>query len=154
MKGLPSPEKVRSWWEDRDPPPEGGDHANHADHPDREGPNPHTYEENGDRHPPDQSPISDRSLTPEDRTEPKDADRDQQVIGNSPISDNGTGKPKTGSDEDVIGAIGMIGGSEPVTEKENGSLTADQVRRYRRLVAEGMSAEFAAAAVRGEEVDL
>jgi hypothetical protein len=48
----------------------------------------------------------------------------------------------------------MIGGSEPITEKENGRLTDKQVREYRRLVAEGMLPAFAAAAVRGEEVDL
>jgi DNA primase len=31
MKGLPTPEKVHSWWKDRDPFPEGADHADHAD---------------------------------------------------------------------------------------------------------------------------
>jgi DNA primase len=151
MKGLPTPEKVHSWWGDRDPPPEGGDHADHAD---QESHNPHTYAENGDRHPADQSPISDGSPTPKGRTEPEDADRDRQVNGTPPISENGIGKPKTGGDEDVIGAIGMIGGSGSVTEKKNGRLTEEQVREYYRLVAEGMSEEIAASAVRGEEVEL
>jgi hypothetical protein len=30
MAGLPTPEKVRSWWEDRYPPSEGAEHAEHA----------------------------------------------------------------------------------------------------------------------------
>jgi DNA primase len=112
MTGLPTPEQVRTWWDDRDPdpdpPPKSADHADRADHANQEGQNPHTYAENGDRHPPDQSPISDRSPAPEGRT----ADYDRQVIGNPPISENDIGKPNADGDEDVIGMIGKIGGSE------------------------------------------
>ena len=105
MQGLPTPEKVRSWWEDRDPPPGGGDHADHPDHPDREGNNPHTYTESGDRKDADQSPIADRSGTESSEA----ADHDRQLIDDELISEKGIDKLKTGDQEDVIG---LIGGSE------------------------------------------
>ncbi len=63
MKGLPTPEKVRSWWKDLVPPPESADHADHADQGDREDHKADTYAGNGDRYGADQSPITDRSLT-------------------------------------------------------------------------------------------
>jgi len=154
MNGLPTPEKVYSWWEDRDPLPEGSDYTDHADHPDREGHNPHTYGGNDDRHSADQSPIGNQSPTPEGKTEPNDADLDRQMIGTPQITENGIAKAKTSGTEDMIGAISRIGDSEPTTTKENSRLTDEQVREYRHLVGEGKSEEFAAAAVRGEEVEL
>jgi DNA primase len=102
MKGLPTPEKVRSWREDRDPPPEGGDHADHSD---QEGHNPHTHAGYGDRTDADQSPITDRSGAESSEA----ADHDRRLIGDGPISENGVGKLKTGDQEDTIG---LIGGSE------------------------------------------
>jgi hypothetical protein len=75
------------------------------------------------------------------------------VIGTLPISENGVGKPKTGRDDEAIGVIGSSGvvGN---TEKNGHCLSDEQVREYRRLVAEGMMPEMARALVRGEKVEL
>jgi DNA primase len=69
MKGIPTPAKVRSWWEARDQhpegspdPPESADHADHADHPTNDRPDFHSYAGSGDQHPADQSPISESRI--------------------------------------------------------------------------------------------
>jgi DNA primase len=64
MKGLPTPAKVRSWWDDRGPDPEGSpdpaesaDHADHADQGDQDRPEAHFHAGSGDRQGADRSPI-------------------------------------------------------------------------------------------------
>jgi DNA primase len=121
MKGLPTPEQVRVWWEGGggDPPPgekfghppKSADQADQADQGADQAHKPHTYGGNGDRRPADQLPINDRSGDQRSEGVDQGPDHDQQAIGNEPISENGIGKPNAGDREEVIGAIGMIGGS-------------------------------------------
>jgi len=105
MKGLPTPEKVRSWWEKGDPRPKPSDFADHADHAADKDQKPHTYAGNGDRKDADQSAITDRSGA----EPPVTADHNRRLIADKPISANGISKPKTGNDDNLIG---KIGGSE------------------------------------------
>jgi hypothetical protein len=157
-KGLPSPAKVRAWWDEQDPPPRGGGGesakgADHADHTANQSQNPHTYAGNGDRLLTDQPPITNRQGGADAEGSGPSADHDREVIGTLPISENGVGKPKTGRDDEAIGVIGSSGvvGN---TEMNGHCLSDEQVREYRRLVAEDMMPEMARALVRGEKVEL
>jgi hypothetical protein len=109
MKGLPTPAKVRSWWKDRDPDPERlseprktPDHADHADQPRKDPPDPHSHAGSGDQHPADQSPISDRATVNRNTSTQEPLQRDRQVIGDPPISesriDNGDSGNAEGGD--------------------------------------------------------
>jgi len=106
MKGLPTPAKVRSWWEDRDPDPEGSpdppetaDHADHADHPDEDRSDPHSYAGSGDRHPADRSPISDWMVYDWKTNTLKPLQDDRQVIGDPPISESRIDNGDSGNTE-------------------------------------------------------
>jgi hypothetical protein len=109
LKGIPTPAKVRSWWEDRDPDPEGStdppetaDHADHADHSTNDRSDPHSYAGSGDRHPADQSPISDSVTVNRNTYTQNPVKGDRQVIGDPPISesriDNGDSGNAEGAD--------------------------------------------------------
>jgi DNA primase len=51
MKGLPTPAKVRSLWDERDPnPPEGAEHAEHPSKAPKQGQKADTYADSGVRH--------------------------------------------------------------------------------------------------------
>ena len=102
MKGLPTPEQITSWWEDRDPPPEGGENAEHGG---ERGQNPHTYAGNGVRHPGEQAPNTFGKPM-------EGAEHVRQVCGSSPNSENGIGIAKTGDDEEVFGVFGGSGDSD------------------------------------------
>jgi hypothetical protein len=119
-KGLPSPAKVRAWWDEQDPPPRGGGgesakgagHADHADRATNQSQNSHTYAGNADRLLTDQPPITNPQGGGDAEGGGPSADHDREVIGTLPISENGIGKPKTGDDDSLIGMIGKISGSE------------------------------------------
>ena len=117
MKGLPSPEQVRTWWEEK--PPDPPESADQADHPDQEAPKADTYADSGDRPPSDHSPITDRlPKEPADRSE-----GDRQVIGDPPISENAIDKPNANGKTEVIGPIGVIGSFQG--EREDPSADGD-----------------------------
>jgi hypothetical protein len=101
MKGLPTPAKVRSWWEERsfDPP----ETADHADQSDQDRSDPHSYAGSGDRRPADQSPISDLQnwrVYNRKTGEMEPLVDDRQVIGDPPITENGIDKGKTTSSQE------------------------------------------------------
>ena len=84
MSGLPSPEQVRAWWEDRDLPPEGAEHA-------------------------EQGPNRSRTGSAGGESSRPSAEHVRQVFGEEPNSENGVGKPKTGGREEVLGVFGSSG---------------------------------------------
>lgn len=101
-KGLPTPEQVRSWWEDRDPPPEGAEQAEHAEHAAEQDQKPDAYAENPVRHPTEQEPNTSGGA-------PDGAEHVRQMFGKTPNSENGVGKPETGDQEELFGAFGSSG---------------------------------------------
>jgi len=120
MKGLPTPEQVRSWWNKKGPEPPKP--ADQPDQSDQESQNPHSNAGNGDRGVADQQPISSRSAAEQSPRELESADHERQVIGTNPINGNGIGKPKTDDQEEMIGMIGLIGN---FSGAEEGSLDED-----------------------------
>ena len=99
---------MRYWWEDRDPPPKGGEHAEHAEH----GQKPHTYGANGVRQGAGQETNTFGSPTEYVAQEEEAAEHVRHVLGKGPNNENGIGKPKTNSREEVFGAFGMFGSSK------------------------------------------
>jgi DNA primase len=106
MSGLPSPEQVRAWWEDRDLPPEGAEHAEHAA---KQGDNSHTYAENGVWQSAERGPNRSRTGSAGGEPSRPSAELVRQVFGEEPNSENGVGKPKTGGREEVFGVFGSSG---------------------------------------------
>jgi DNA primase len=111
MKGLPTPQQVRSWWEDRDPPPEGAEHAGHAEHGAEQGQKPHAYGANGVRQGAEQEPNTRGSAT-EHGAQEEAAERVRHAFGKGPNNENGIGRPKTDDWEEVFGAFGVFGSSK------------------------------------------
>jgi hypothetical protein len=155
MTGLPTPDQVRSWWEDShpDPSPEG---ANHIIGDPETGQNPHTYAGNGDYPTANQELIM-ISLGGDRHHDPG---RDYQAINEELISENGSSKGNAADGEGRDHVISSISGSEGEQETERPSesskrrLAPEQVEEYKRLVAEGMHPDRARAEVLGEDVDL
>jgi len=114
MKGLPTPQKVRSWWEDRNLPPEGTEHVEQAEHAAKQGQGSHTYGENPVRHSAEQEP----NTFGEGSTDEGDAEHVRQVFGSLPNSENGTDKRKTEDEEKAFGMFGALGGSDEDVEPE------------------------------------
>jgi hypothetical protein len=145
MTGLPTPEQVRAWWEDSepdpDPPLKGANRANQVITEDDTGGKADTY---GKR---DDHPAINRELitiSPDgDQGQPLDSDH--SAINEGLISENGLPKrdavERQGRDY-VISPISDSGTVEPPKQK-NGSVTAEQAERIRRLVREGMSETWA-----------
>jgi hypothetical protein len=106
MSGLPSPEQVRAWWEDRDLPPEGAEHAEHAA---KQGDNSHTYAENGVWQSAERGPNRSRTGSAGGEPSRPSAELVRQVFGEEPNSENSVGKPKTGGREEVFGVFGSSG---------------------------------------------
>jgi hypothetical protein len=111
MKGIPTPQKVRSWWEDRDLPPEGGEHAEHAA---EQGHKPHTYGENPVRH----STEQESNVFGEGSTDEGDAEHVRQVFDSLANSENGTDRRKTEDEYKAFGMFGVPGGSGEDVEPE------------------------------------
>jgi DNA primase len=108
MQGFPTPAQVRSWWEDRDGGPKTADHGDHGDHADRDGSDPHSYADIGDRHPADRSAIGDR----QGAEPPETSDHDRLVIGDPPIGESLIDTAHPNGEATVIGTIGDIGPSQ------------------------------------------
>lgn len=109
--------------EDRDPDPEGGSRVTPEgeNYPTPTGGNPHSYAESGDESYPSypESPINDKN-------------------------------PPYGASCEKQGNLGNLGNSEPAATPRGSSSrppTAEEVQRYRRLVAEGMKPSIARAEV-------
>jgi hypothetical protein len=103
MKGVPTPEQVRSWWEDRDPPPEGAEHAEHGTTADQ---NVHSYAANGIRHPAEQEPNAFGNAKADHEQGAEPAEHVRQMFGEEPNNENGVGKRKTDDREEVFGVFG------------------------------------------------
>jgi DNA primase len=145
MNGLPTPEQVRSWWEDRNPSSTGG--AERGERTVEYGHKPHTYAVNGDRHPAEQEPNKSRTGSPEEEAAVERAEHGRQMFGEEPNSKNGIGKAKTGNEEK---AFGVFGASGTVQETENGHrLSEEQVWEVKRLTREGMAEHIARAEILG-----
>jgi hypothetical protein len=145
MTGLPTPEQVRSWWEDSDPdpdsPPKGADRANHLITEDETDDNPDTYGERDDHPAINQGLI----VITSDGYQGQHFDSDYSAISEGLISEHGLPKrdavEKQGRDY-VISPISDSGTVEP-SEQRNGRLTAEQAERIRNLIREGMSERWA-----------
>ena len=145
MAGLPTPEQVRTWWEDSDPdpdpPPKGANRANHLITEDETGDKADTYGEKDDYPAINQELIV---ISPDgDQGQPNDSDH--SAINERLISENALPKrdavEKQGRDY-VISPISDSGTVEPPEEK-NGRITTMQAERIRHLVKEGMSETWA-----------
>jgi DNA primase len=106
MKGLPSPEQVRSWWERGGPPPEG---AEHDEHDTSAGRNTHNYPANGVRHPAEQEPNAFGNTKGEHDEGAEPTEHVRQMFGEEPNSENGVGKRETGDREGVFDVFGSSG---------------------------------------------
>ncbi len=106
MKGLPTPQQVRRWWKDRDPPPEGAEHAEHAA---EQGHNPRSNGGNSVRHPAEQEPNAFGSPAKDAEHGKQVAEHVRQVFDEEPNRENGAGKPKTPGGEDAFGMFGDSG---------------------------------------------
>jgi hypothetical protein len=145
MTGLPTPEQVKQWWEDShpdpDPPPKGANRANHLNMEDETGDKANTYGKRDDHPAINQELIT---ISPDD-DQGQPLDSDHSAISEGLISENGLPKrdavEKQGHDY-VISPIRDSGTVES-PQKKNGSSTADQAERIRRLVGQGMSETWA-----------
>jgi DNA primase len=149
MQGLPTPEQVRAWWEERDPdPPEGADHADQPITDTDQGQQAHRNGDLADRHPANHTLITAES-----------ANGDRHLIGTLPITNNGldigNGASKEGSDR----LIGVIGDRSEVAKDSNSNggsssrrLTNEETERVKRLIGEGMSPRLARAEVLEERI--
>jgi hypothetical protein len=145
MRGLPTPEQVRAWWEDSDPdpdlPPKGANRANHLITEDETGDKADTYGERDDYPAINQGLIT----TSPDGDQGQSLDCDHSATSEGLISEDGLPKgdavEKQGRDY-VISAISDSGTMEP-PENKNGRFSAEQTERIRRLVKEGMSETWA-----------
>jgi hypothetical protein len=152
-KGLPSPEKVRTWWEEQNPPPDSPDGhktTGQAGQGAETGDKADTYAENPVQGVAGQALdtsilLRGDALDPTGRVQPLS----KEALG----SENGISKPNTGH---IEGLSSVSSDSQGSSGKENGRrrLTPEQVQRYNRLKAEGMMSELALAAVRGEKMEL
>jgi DNA primase len=149
MRGLPTPEQVWKWWEDRDPPTNGNSRT--AEHAALEGQNSHTYAGNCVQQGAEQALNALTGAAGHAGREEEGAERVHGVFSEEMNSGNGIGKPSAGDGE---GRVQLFSGSGVITEEKNGHLTEEQARKYQHLVAEGMAEQLAAAAVRGEGVEL
>jgi DNA primase len=146
MQGLPTPAKVRAWWEENDPdPPKGGEHGEHVNTPPEEGAKSHTYEESG-VHAPDEHDMN----TGEEQVntgEPPD-EQDERVhdpftegmnTGNGVGTHNGAGKEGTVHEftdsEDIPLSVKYVDPGE--------SANLDLLRQIDKLVKQGMSKKLA-----------
>jgi DNA primase len=121
MTGLPTPEQVRSWWEDRNPPPKGAEHAEHAEHAAEQGQNPHTYARNVVRHQTEQAPNTFECLMENAEQGAEPAEHVRQVFGNEPNSENGLSKRNTADEEEAFGVFGSSGDDEDASTLSSGS---------------------------------
>jgi DNA primase len=145
MRGLPTPEQVRAWWEDfhpdPDPSPKGANRANHLITQDERCDNADTYGERDDHPAVSQGLII---ISPDgDQGQPHDTDH--SAISEGLISENGLPKRdavEIQAHDYVISPISDSGAVE-LPEKKNDRFTAEQEERIRRLVEEGMSETWA-----------
>jgi DNA primase len=145
MRGLPTPEQVRAWWEDShpdpDPSPKGANRANHLITEGETGDNADTYGE-GDDHPAvNQGLIT----TNPDGDQGQHLDSDYSAINEGPISENGLPKRDAVEKQGRDSVISPISDSESVEppQKTNGGFTPEQEERIRSLVEVGMSETWA-----------
>jgi DNA primase len=106
MKGLPTPEQVCSWWEERDPPPEGAEHAEHGTSADQ---NAHSYAANYVRRPAEQGPNAFGNAGGEHEQGAEPAEHVRQKFGEVANSENGVGKRRADDREGVFGLFGSSG---------------------------------------------
>jgi DNA primase/transcriptional regulator with XRE-family HTH domain len=143
MAGLPTPEKVRSWWEgEDDPPPDGQKITGHTGQGTETGHKPHTYAE---------------KYIQEDGGQPKEVsnplEESEEVPGhvqpqsNETLdSENGLGKPNTADKE----RVSSVSSGSGVENSENGArLTEEEVEKVKYLIAKGMTPRRARAKVLG-----
>jgi DNA primase len=109
MGGLPTPEQVRAWWEDKDPePPEGAEHTEHPNKPVEQDPNPRTYGDSGVRHPAEQEP---NAFGPEG-AKIGVPERVREMFDYPPNTENGLGKPNEGDEGDRVRLFGTFTDTE------------------------------------------
>jgi hypothetical protein len=145
MRGLPTPEQVRAWWEDSDPdpdsPPKGANRANHLITEHETHDKADTYREKDDYPTINQGVIT---ISP-NGDQGQLHDSDHSAINKDRISENGLPKrdavERQGRDY-VISPISDSGTVEPPEEK-NCRFTTMQAERIRHLVKEGMSETWA-----------
>ena len=109
LLGFPTPEAVRSWWGGDDPPPSGPEGTDRADHEPDTAANAASEAVNGDRRDADQERGTDDHYAKKGAAQ---GDRRAEA-GDREAADqeNGLLKANDPSDEEVIGVIGVIGGS-------------------------------------------
>jgi len=114
MKGLPTPEQVQTWWNDR-PDPEGGEgparseSAERAEQPSRVPNQGEKLDRNGHygaRHSTEQPPSARQA-------EEEVAPSARQVLGKAPSGENGIGQGNGASEDPRARLLGMLGNIQP-----------------------------------------
>jgi hypothetical protein len=144
MRGLPTPEQVRAWWEDSnpdpDPPPKGANWANHLITEDETGDKADLYGKRDDHPAINQERIT---ISP-DGDQDQRLDSDHSAISAGLISKNGLPKRDALNNQGSDYVISLSNDSRTVEPLEkNGRITAEQAERIRHLVKEGTSETWA-----------
>jgi hypothetical protein len=141
MRGLPTPEQVRAWWDDTHSPPKSANLANHLITEDETGDNPDTYGERDDY----RAIYQGLTTIGPDGDQGQRLDTDHSAISEGLSSENGLPKGDTVEHQGRDYVISLISNSGTVKppQKENGRFTAKQAERIRRLVKDGMSETWA-----------
>jgi hypothetical protein len=138
MRGFPSPARVRAWWDEDNPPPDGDfrNHQNTRNHwntwnignqPQQdEEPMADIYQGNGHR----------GCLDPAGIAENHSRNDDSRIIPEDGISENGLDKPKSGDANGDIPGIPMIPGPA-LSENGVSRLTAEEVGTETRRAGSG-----------------
>src|SRR5215210_7665900 len=118
MKGLPTPEQVKAWWEDPDPdpdpPPKGADRANHLITEDEKGDKADTYGERGDQRVTEQGLITISADGDQDQRSDSDYSANSKVL----ISENALPKRDAVERQGRDYVINPIGDSGTVESPE------------------------------------
>jgi hypothetical protein len=152
-KGLPSPEKVRSWWGQQNPPPspDGQKTSGQAGQRTVTVAKADTYAENSVQRETGQGLDT---SNPAKGIEPEENGH-VQLLSNEPLnSENGISKPNMGREEGVSSASSD---SAPDSSANRRRLTTAEVERVKHLIREGMAEHIARAEVLGyveEELEL
>jgi DNA primase len=115
MEGLPTPAKVRSWWDERDPdPPEGAEHTEHPNKAPEQGQEADTYADSGVRKSAEQQPNTHQGVPNTEEAFAEHPEHVRQAFGEMPNTESGLGMENSVPEEGSVRVFGAFGGDEDV----------------------------------------
>ena len=115
MKGLPTPAKVRSFWDERDPnPPEVAEQAEHPNKAPKQGQKADTYADLGVRHPAEQQPNTPQGVPNTEEALGEPPEHVRQAFGEGPNTQHALGMGNGALEEGSVRVFGAFGGDEDV----------------------------------------